>query len=656
MPPPPEAATGRRLALIIASWEYQDPTLQRLRAPGRDAEALAAVLRDPAIGAFEMRTLLNLPSAELFRGIAEFCANSSPPDLLLVYLSCHGVLDDRGRLYYASVDTERRLLAATSVPAQWLNDQLEDCAARLQLLILDCCHSGAFAKGMKGDASLALQDRFGSRGRMVLTASRATEYSFEGNQVLGQGISSVFTTALVQGLQTGDADRDRDGLITVTELYEHVYDRTRAADARQTPALWTYGAEGNVLVARSPRGAAVTPVALAEDLRSTLESPRPRVRESAVAELADLLDQGESGLALTARLTLERVAEGDIPRVAALARVALAAGPGRAAELVHGEVEERARRYFEEQTRRTAEAQARREAEEQTRQEAEGEARRAAEEQARLQAEEQARQHAEQQAEQQARRDTQEQARRDTQEQARRDTQEQARREAEEQARSEEQERTRRGSEDQARREAEEQDHRDAEEAGGRARGEADDRVGTEARRKARVPTLRRAAILWTSLGVAIVVVLISYLRWARPTDTTMLSRVPGELRPSCTAGVQTSASCALDDGSHVIYNLYHTADDARTNVVSPNAIAPDSDPCPTSAPPTENPIVCHYTVGTQKGVVKLSYINKDALRFYSILWNPDGQPVTGFMSSPRATPTAWATLTAEWGRVAAMR
>lgn len=365
MPPPGDATSKRRLALIVASSEYRDSTLQRLRAPGHDAEALADVLRDPAIGAFDVRTLLNLPSNELLRGIAEYCADSRPTDLLLLYVSCHGVLDDRGRLYYATVNTERRLLAATAVSALWLNDQLEDCPARQQLLVLDCCHSGAFAKGAKGDAGLALQDRFGSRGRVVLTASRATEYSFEGDQVLGQGISSVFTAAVVQGLRTGDADRDKDGLITVTELYDHVFEWTRVGEARQTPAMWTYGAEGNVLVARSPRGAVITPVALPEDLRATLDSPRPRVRESGVAELADLLGGAEPGLALTAKQRLERVVEDDIPRVAALARAALGAEPSHAAEEVRQAIEERARRFMEEQARREAEEQDRRDAEQQ---------------------------------------------------------------------------------------------------------------------------------------------------------------------------------------------------------------------------------------------------------------------------------------------------
>jgi hypothetical protein len=343
MPPQPEPAQDSRLALIVAASEYSDRTFQQLRAPGRDADELAEVLRDPTIGGFEVSTLLNARSDELLRGIAEFCADRGPTDLLLLYLSCHGVLDDRGRLYYVTVNTERRLLAATAVPAQWLNEQLEDCRARRQILLLDCCHSGAFAKGGKGDTTLALGDRLGGRGRVVITASRGTEYSFEGDRVLGEGVASVFTSAVVEGLRTGDADRDRDGLITVADLYDYVYSRVKATEPRQTPALWTYGAEGDLLIARSPRGPIIEPTPLPEDLRVALESPRPRVRESGVAELAEILDGDRPGLALAAQLALQRIADEDVPQVAAIARAALSA--------VHGESADKVRRGMAQRTR-----------------------------------------------------------------------------------------------------------------------------------------------------------------------------------------------------------------------------------------------------------------------------------------------------------------
>jgi hypothetical protein len=224
-------------------------------------------LRNPAIGGFDVQTLIDAPSGTLMRGLTQLCTTASLADLLLVYLSCHGLLDDRGRLYYATINTERPLLAATALSSQWLNEQLDDCRARRRILLLDCCHSGAFAKGAKGEDTLALKDRFAGRGKVVLTASRATEYSFEGNSIVGDGVRSVFTRAVVEGLRTGDADQDGDGLITVIDLYRHVYDTVRASRHKQTPELWMEGGEGDLLVGYSPRGAVINQGRTPEDSR-----------------------------------------------------------------------------------------------------------------------------------------------------------------------------------------------------------------------------------------------------------------------------------------------------------------------------------------------------------------------------------------------------
>ena len=414
---PIQGEPGRRLALIVATSDYRDPTLHQLRAPGRDASDLAEVLGDPAIGIFDVRTLMDTPSDQLLRGIAQFCGQASPGDLLLIYLSCHGVLDDRGRLYYATIDTERSLLSATAVAAQWLTEQLDDSRAHRKILLLDCCHSGAFARGAKGGSELALKDRFSGRGNIVLTASGATEYSFEGANVVGEGVRSVFTRAVVDGLRTGEADRDKDGLVTVNDLYHHVYDTVRAAEPRQTPKLWAFGTEGDLLVAHSPRGPVVEPAPLPEDVRMLVESSRLVVRESGVRVLADLLDHSEPGLALTARQTLQRISEEDLPRIAALARAAQDADHGQAVTQL--EAEEQARREADEQARREADEQARREADEQAQREADEQAQREADEQAQREADEQ------------AQREADEQARREADEQAQREAQEQAQREAE---------------------------------------------------------------------------------------------------------------------------------------------------------------------------------------------------------------------------------
>ena len=330
MPPPADSPAGARLALVVATSSYTDPGLRLLRAPARDAADLAQVLADPGIGGFAVTTVIDQPAQQIRVAVEDFLDGRGTGDLLLVYLSCHGLLDARRRLFFAAADTRKDRLGATGVEAAWVLDQLEHCRARRQVLILDSCFSGAFAHGAKGEADLGLQDRFlgQGRGRVVLTASTATEYSFEGDptDAAVTPTGSVFTVALVQGLRTGAADTDRDGHVSVDDAYAYVFDQVQAAGAAQTPQRWLYGAEGQILLARSPAGPVIIPAPLPESLRAGLDSPHPGIRIGAVTELGEWLTGSDPARTATARRHLREVADTDIPRVAAAARTLLDTG------------------------------------------------------------------------------------------------------------------------------------------------------------------------------------------------------------------------------------------------------------------------------------------------------------------------------------------
>jgi DNA-binding beta-propeller fold protein YncE len=327
MPPEHEPSPGPRLALVVATGTYTDPGLRLLRAPARDAAGLAQVLADPLIGGFTVTTVIDQPAQQIRLAVEDFLDGRGTGDLLLVYLSCHGLLDARRRLYFAAADTRKDRLGATGVEAAWVLDQLEHCRARRQVLILDSCFSGAFAHGAKGETDVGLQDRFlgQGRGRVVLTASTATEYSFEGDptDTAAAAAGSVFTAALVQGLRTGEADTDHDGHVSVDDAYAYVFDQVQTAGAAQTPQRWLYGAEGKILLARNPAGATILAAPLPESLRAGLDSPHPGIRIGAVTELGDWLTGSDPARAATARRHLQEVADTDIPRVAHAARTLL---------------------------------------------------------------------------------------------------------------------------------------------------------------------------------------------------------------------------------------------------------------------------------------------------------------------------------------------
>jgi hypothetical protein len=232
------------------------------------------------------------PTAQQLRiAVHDFLEGRGPQDLVVVYLSCHGLTDMRRRLYFAAADTVKTQLAATGVESSWLYQQLEESRARSQVLILDCCFSGAFVRGFKGTEDLDLQNRLAPAGRglAVLTASRAQEYSFEGglDGTVGPGDTapgSVFTSALLDGLRTGAADVD--GHVTVDEAYDYAYRRVRAAGAAQTPQRWLARGEGQIVLARNPAWVPVAPASVPQSLQVALDSPSPTFGSARLANSA----------------------------------------------------------------------------------------------------------------------------------------------------------------------------------------------------------------------------------------------------------------------------------------------------------------------------------------------------------------------------------
>jgi len=325
--PAPRLPTERRSALIISTGTYRDNRLPDLRAPAQDATDLGAVLRDPEYGGFEVTELLDKNKNDIEEALSDFLRAPQRAETVVVYVSCHGLLTKSGALYFAAANTNIDKIPATALEARWLTDRLDECRARRQVVILDSCFSGAFI-GAKGDANSALRhwlhdtdpgDRFpAGQGRAVLTASRATEPSFEteGTAAGGALVRSVFSQALIEGLSTGQADSDRDGLISVMEAFEYASERILDSGEQQNPQIM-YRAEGRMILVCSPLGTQSDPAVLLND-------SRPEVRIEAVGRVAAWLDNPDPGRARAALLALEKTAATDIPQVSQVARAHLA--------------------------------------------------------------------------------------------------------------------------------------------------------------------------------------------------------------------------------------------------------------------------------------------------------------------------------------------
>jgi len=184
-------AGQQRVALIFAVDEYDHPDLQRLSAPLADANALAETLSRPELGGFAVQVCHNSTSAATAETLEDFLIERTPGDLALLHFSGHGLKDEAGGLYLAARNTVPTRLASTAVDATLINLLMRRSRARSIVLFLDCCYGGAFERGMTARAGgdVAVRDQFsqeplgGGRGRVVITASSAVQYAFEGTRL-----------------------------------------------------------------------------------------------------------------------------------------------------------------------------------------------------------------------------------------------------------------------------------------------------------------------------------------------------------------------------------------------------------------------------------------------------------------------------------------
>ena len=245
-----------KVALLIGVSEYE-PGLNSLPGAVKDVEAMQRVLLNPEMGGFAMAditVLKNSQRQEIEDAIYHLFSNRQKDDLLLFYFSGHGIKDDRGKLYLSTRATKTqngKLVTPSAVAASVLHDNINDSRSQRQVVILDCCFSGAIAQGMtvKDAGIINVQEQLGGKGRAILTSSTSTQYSFEqeGSEL------SIYTRYLVEGIETGAADKDTDGWISIDELHEYASTKVQEAAPAMTPKFYPVEEGHKILLAKSPK-------------------------------------------------------------------------------------------------------------------------------------------------------------------------------------------------------------------------------------------------------------------------------------------------------------------------------------------------------------------------------------------------------------------
>ncbi len=291
---------GKRLALLIGNSTFPDVALPELHAPWEDVVQLKEVLEE--LGGFETIPLLNAGLINAQSAVSTLFNDRSTEDFLIFYYTGHGLRDEHGDLYMALHETDTSRLRATSLAASYVQLEMERSASQRQVILLDCCHSGAFSRsGFKGGISSGLVKsdfvEAQGRGRYVLAASASNESAFE------DAGKSIFTERIVEGIRTGDAAPGSD-YITVNDVHNYLCRKVSEDGFPMRPKLWAGEKTRELIISKNPKSGQTQH----SDLVEMIWDKDPNRAYAAARLLVDRLSSGDPEISLKSeKLLRERL-------------------------------------------------------------------------------------------------------------------------------------------------------------------------------------------------------------------------------------------------------------------------------------------------------------------------------------------------------------
>ncbi|WP_051951599.1 caspase family protein [Actinacidiphila yeochonensis] len=259
----PEPAGSR--AVLLGAGRYPSGSgLHALPAVAANLADLAAALTDPRTGTLapDHCTVVAEPLTPGGIGDAVARAAATATDLLLVYYSGHGLVDDRGRLHLALSTTDPDRLRWTAVPFDVLREEIADSAAAVRVLVLDCCFSGRAIHAM-ADHHGVITGQIDVAGTYTLTSSAANAPS---HAPVGATHTS-FTEALLTGLASPEP-------LTLDELFTHVYGHL-AARGLPRPQRRAVNAAGALALSKGSLAGTAPPPAVSRGPRQADRAEPP---------------------------------------------------------------------------------------------------------------------------------------------------------------------------------------------------------------------------------------------------------------------------------------------------------------------------------------------------------------------------------------------
>jgi hypothetical protein len=220
-------------ALVIGVGRYSH--MPTLKYTDDDAYHFYSFLKSPEGGAVkddQVRVLIDEDATRenILRSMRQLFLKADENDVVMLYFSGHGL---EGSFIPVDFDGYNNKVRHDEVKAIF-----EESKAKHKVCLADACFSGSLlaVKAVEIDAVLnkyykEFENTQG--GLALLMSSKSQEYSLE-----DQGLrSGIFSHYMIKGLK-GEADGDKNKIVTIKELYEYTYKNVKTYTAgAQSPTI-----------------------------------------------------------------------------------------------------------------------------------------------------------------------------------------------------------------------------------------------------------------------------------------------------------------------------------------------------------------------------------------------------------------------------------
>lgn len=239
----------QRLAICIGVNKYKSVASAKLKFACKDAQAIASVLKDPEYGNFDnVVELLDEQATKdnIITKLKEilFAKKTCKKDLILVYFSDHGNIDEGDNFYAVPHDVcfspDKKVDITSTLHIKDLEQLLDNTKAGNVLFVFDACHSG-------GSGKLLGNIKYNDNSNIIFVgAARYSELAWEAPEFKHGRFTECLLRSINERPSTGE-------WITFQQALAFIQPEIRKLDGQQqTMEVSSHTVNQNIYLTKNP--------------------------------------------------------------------------------------------------------------------------------------------------------------------------------------------------------------------------------------------------------------------------------------------------------------------------------------------------------------------------------------------------------------------